>query len=202
MKKLLSIFVCFALFLTFTACKGKNDENNNTSKIDLEYYAKIGKMPEIDFTLGDDVDDVIAKLTKKQNEIDAEHQDDPDHSHTHDQAEFIFNVIEGEKNVLIDNGVANYYYNKNNKDKGISYIVNYDTAFGIEKGALVSEVQSHLTGYELKQIDATKEEIFFASYITDATVLRYEIKNVVIMFVFQENQLYATAMYDVNNWKF
>ncbi len=201
MKKILSLLICFAVLLTFTACKDKKNDNANTSKIDLEYYAKIGKMPEAEYTLGDDVDDVIAKLTKKQNEIDAEHQDDPDHSHDHDQAEFMFNVIEGEKNVLIDNGVVNYYYNKNNKKEGISYIVNYDTAFGLELGTLISEVKGYLSEYKLKEVSITDEDIFFASYLSDGTVLKTEINDVVIMFVFQENQLFATAMYDNNNWK-
>ena len=199
MKKLFSLLLCFVIVLSFSACKDK--KNTNTLNIDLEYYAKLGKMPEAEFTLGDEVDDVVANLTDKQNSFDAEHKDDEDDSHNHDQAEFIFNVIEGEKNVLIDNGVINYYYNKNNKDNGISYIVNYDTAFGIEIGAIISEVQKYLSGYELKEEELTDENVFFASYIANGTVLKTEIKDVAILFVFQENQLFATAMYDINNWK-
>lgn len=199
MKKLFSLLLCFVIVLSFSACKDK--KNTNTLNVDLEYYAKLGKMPEAEFTLGDEVDDVVAKLTDKQNSFDSEHKDDEDHSHNHDQAEFIFNVIEGEKNVLIDNGVINYYYNKNNKDNGISYIVNYDTAFGIEIGAIISEVQKYLSGYELKEEELTDENVFFASYIANGTVLKTEIKDVAILFVFQENQLFATAMYDINNWK-
>lgn len=201
MKKLLSLLMCFAIIFTFTACKDKNKDDKNTAKIDLEYYAKIGKMPEVDYTLGDDVDDVIAKLSKKQEEFDSEHQDDPDHSHDHNQTEFMFNVVEGDKSVLIDNGVINYYYNKDNKKEGISYIVNYDTAFGLELGTLISEVKTYLSGYKLKELSSLDEDVFFASYLSECSVLKTEIDNVVIMFVFQENQLFATAMYDKNNWR-
>lgn len=200
MKKIVSIILCFVFIFSLAAC-GK-EKASNSSNIDLEYYAKLGKMPETDFTLGDDIDEVIKKLTDKQEQFDNEHEEDLDHSHDHNQADFIFNVTEGEKNVLIDNGAINYYYNKDNKKNGISFIVNYDTAFEFEIGTLISEVEENLTGYELTEEEPNEEEIFFVSYITDASVLKTQINDVAIIFVFQENMLFATAMYDTNNWNF
>jgi len=200
MKKIVSIILCFVFIFGLAAC-GKEKVSNN-SNIDLEYYAKLGKMPETDFTLGDDIDEVIKKLTDKQEQFDNEHEEDLDHSHDHNQADFIFNVTEGKKNVLIDNGAINYYYNKDNKKNGISFIVNYDTAFEFEIGTLISEVEENLTGYELTEEEPNEEEIFFVSYITDASVLKTRINDVAIIFVFQENMLFATAMYDTNNWNF
>ena len=198
MKKLISLVLCFVMIFCFASCK--KDDNKNSVNVDLEYYAKLGKIPEAEFTLGDNVDDVIDKLTDKQTQYESEHGEDPDHSHDHNQADFFFNVTEGDKNVLIDNGTVNYYYNKNNKKNGIAYIVNYDTAFELEIGALISEVQEYFKGFEFTQEEANEENVFFASYITDGTVLKTEIDGVVIMFVFLENQLYATAMYDTKNW--
>ncbi len=198
MKKLFSLFLCLCLLFSFVACK--DDKSTNTQNIDLEYYAKLGKMPEAEYTLGADVDDVIKELTAKSEEYEDSHADDADHSHDHNQVDFVFNVIEGENNILIDNGAINYYYNKKNKDKGVSYIVNYDTAFGLEIGTVSSEVSKYLSAYELKEETLTDDNAFFASYVANGTVLRTEIEDVAILFVFGDNQLFATAMYDTNNW--
>ena len=46
-----------------------------------------------------------------------------------------------------------------------------------------------------------ENDVFFAPYIIDGSVLKLRIKNVEFMFVFQENELVATAMYDTDNWK-
>lgn len=197
MKKLLSLFLCFCLLFSFTGCGDKKKTNN--SKIDLEYYAKLGQIPEAEYTLGADIDNAINELTEKFNDYQNSHGDDPDHSHDHNQSDFMFDVVEGENNVLIDNGTINYYYNKKNKDKGISYIVNYDTAFGLEIGTVSSEVSKNLSNYNLKE-EPLSDDAFFVSYLTNGTVLKTEIENVAILFVFSDNQLFATAIYDINNW--
>lgn len=198
MKKLLSLFICLCLLFSFTGCG--DTKNTNTLNIDLEYYAKLGQIPEAEYTLGADVDKVVKELTAKFNDYQNSHGDDPDHSHDHNQSDFMLNVVEGENNVLIDNGTINYYYNKKNKDKGISYIVNYDTAFGLEIGTVSSEVRKYLSAYELKEEQLTEENAFFVSYLTNGTVLKTEIEDVAILFVFGDNQLFATAIYDINNW--
>ena len=61
-------------------------------------------------------------------------------------------------------------------------------------------MQEYFKGFKFTQEEANEENVFFASYITDGTILKTEIDGVVIMFVFLENQLYATAMYDTKNW--
>lgn len=200
MNRLLSLFVCLCLLFSFTGCGDKKKSNSNN--IDLEYYAKLGQMPEAEYTLGTDVDKVIKELTAKFDDYQNSHGDDPDHSHDHNQADFMFEVIEGENNILIDNGTVNYYYNKKNKDNGISYIVNFDTAFDLEIGTVSSEVRKYLSDYDLKEEPLTDDNAFFVSYLTNGTVLKTEIEDVAILFVFEDNQLFATAIYDINNWNY
>lgn len=200
MKKLFSILLSVILVFSFAACGDKEKDNKNT--IDLEYYAKLGQIPEMEYTLGTDVDTVTDQLNAKMEQHQEEHEDDSDHSHDHNEQEFMFQVLEGENNVLLDNGTKNYYYNKKNKEDGISYIVNYDTAFGLEIGTVSVQVKESLSDYELKEENISEENAFFATYISEGTVLKAEIDEVVILFVFQENELFATAMYDVNNWSF
>lgn len=198
MKRLLSILLCFILVFSFAACKA--DDSKTADTVDIEYYAKLGRIPETEYTLGTDVDKVKDELSKKL-EAQEEEETDSDHNHHHDTAEFIYDVIEGENNVLIDNGTNCYYYVKENKDKGISYIVNYDTAFGFEIGTVSIEIEEALEGLNFTEEDVTEENAFFATYVYNGTLLKGTFGDTVVLFVFQDNALFATAMYDSKNWK-
>lgn len=197
MKKIISLLLCFAFLLSFVGCK-KEKETKKT--IDLEFYAtELCKIPEGKYALGANVDDVIKELTDKDKEIAENTVEDKDHSHTHDEQQFYFEVQEGEKNVLIDNGTFCYYYNKANKENGISYIVDYDTAFGIEIGTVILEVKDMLSKIKLTEENLSEENAFFASYVVNGTVLKAEFDDTTVLFVFQDNELFATAMYN-ENW--
>ena len=197
MKKIICLIMCFCIALTFSACGKESPEKKDS--IDLAYYAKLGQMPEAKFTLGSDPQTVIDDLSAINEQIAAEHEEDPNDDHGHDEAEFYFEVVEGDKNVLLDNGNINYYYSKDNKDKGISYIVNYDTAFGFSLGTVILEVKEALASVEFTEETLTEENAFFASYVSNGTLLKAEFPNSTVIFVFQENELFATAIYN-DNW--
>lgn len=197
MKKVICLIVCFCCVLTLAAC-GNNGKNDKVG-VDLAYYAKLGQMPEAKFTLGANPDEVINELDGIMDQENAEHVEDPNHAHDHDQEEFYFERVEGEKNVLLDNGNLCYYYSKANKDKGISYIVSYDAAFGFQLGTVILEVKDAIGDIEYTEEPLTEENAFFASYVIDGTVLKAEFENSTIVFVFQENELFATAIYN-DNW--
>ncbi len=197
MKKIISLILCLCFVFSFVGCNNSKDKKENL--IDLEYFAKIGQIPEVKYTLGSDID----KVTKELSGLMPENiEESSDHSHDHNQTEFFFEVIEGEDNILLDNGTSGYYYNKDNKNKGVSYIVNYDKGFGFELGTVSVEIKKALENFKLKEESVNENNAFFADYISNGTVLKTEIDNVVIMFVFQDNELFATAMYDTNNWSF
>ncbi|MBR6533246.1 MAG: hypothetical protein IKT44_02325 [Clostridia bacterium] len=198
MKKVISILLVIGLMFSFCACSKDGDKNKN--KVDLEYYAKLGQMPEAKYTLGEDPDTVIDGLNKLKEQAESEHEEDPNHNHDHDEQEFLFEIVQGEKNVLLDNGNICYYFNKANEDKGISYIVNYDSAFGFPLGTVILEVKNALGDTKLTEEPLTEENAFFASYVLDGTILKAEFENATIVFVFQENELFATAIYN-SNWK-
>jgi hypothetical protein len=197
MKKLICLMLSLCFILTLTACGNKDKKNDNA--LDLEYYAKLGQIPEAKFTLGANPDQVIDELDGINEQEQAEHQEDPNHNHDHDQEEFYFEVVEGQNNVLLDNGNICYYYNKANKDKGISYIVSYDSAYGFELGTVILEVKEALEGYELTEEPLTEENAFFASHAFGGTILKAELETATVIFVFQENELFATAIYN-DNW--
>ncbi len=197
MKKIISLLLCLCFIFAFVGCD--EDKKSAESVIDLEYYAKIGQIPEVKYALGADADDTAIELSGLMSETPEE---TPDDQHNHDQQDFFYEYVEGEDNILLDNGTIGYYYNKDNKEKGISYIVCYDKAFGFELGTVSVEIKEQLPEYKFKEEEVSDENAFFATYISNGTVLKTEIKNVVIMFVFQENELFATAIYDKDNWTF
>ncbi|MBE6787420.1 MAG: hypothetical protein E7537_03625 [Ruminococcaceae bacterium] len=197
MKKLISLFLSLVLAVSFTACSNKNGKRENS--IDLEYFANLGQMPEAKYSLGENPQTIIDELSKEMKKQDAEHGEDPNHSHGHDESMFFFEVTEGEKNVLLDNGNICYYYNKANKDKGVSCIVNYDTAYEFPIGTVILELKNSLSNVKFTEEPINEQNAFFASYVLDGTVLKAEFEKSTVVFVFQENELFATAIYN-NNW--
>lgn len=197
MKKIFCLLLCIMLMVSFCGCGG--DDKKTESGIDLSYYALMGKIPEVEYALGSDPEVITEKLKAKLDEENAKHEDDPNDTHGHDESQFFFEVVEGEKNVLLDNGYIRYYYNKANKDKGVSYIVNFDTAFGLKLGTVLSEVKSAFSDVEFLEEPISEHNAFFADYVLDGTVLTASFGETAISFVFQENALFATAIRN-QNW--
>lgn len=200
MKKLFCLILCLVLSVSFCAC-GKGEDKDNESEIDLSYYALLGQIPEVEYSLGADPDVIIEKLNAKLKEENANHKEDPNHEHEHSESEFYFEVTEGENSVLLDNGHIRYYYNKANKEDGISYIVNYDTAYGLPLGTLVSEVKETFPNIEFMEEPVAEHNAFFATNIMNGVVLTTAFDSVAISFVFQDNALFATFIRN-SNWKY
>lgn len=185
MKKILCILLSLLLLLSFVSCGDK--EKQSGSEIDLEYYVKLGQIPESEYQIGSDPEEIKAKLK--------EIADNPEHDHA------VYDVIEGEKNVLIDGGLYNYYYKKVNESNGISYLISYDTAFGFEIGDVIVEVRDAFEGIEFKEEPLTEENTFFLPGASDGSVLTTEISDYTVSFVFVDNALCATALYITDEWK-
>jgi hypothetical protein len=64
---------------------------------------------------------------------------------------------------------------------------------------VIIEVKEALSGLNFTEEPLTEENAFFASYVLDGTVLKAEFQDATVLFVFQENELSATAIYN-ENW--
>lgn len=199
MKKLVSLFLCLCVIFAFAGCS-EEEKDSSVNTVDLKYYAELGQLPEAEYTLGADVDTVVKEQTAKMEAELNNHEEDPNDAHGHEEEMFYFERIEGENNVLLDNGNICYYYNKVNKDKGVSYIVSHGDAFGIKLGTLITELKEMCADVEFKEEILTEENAFFATQGFEGTVLKADFDGTVILFVFQENALSATAIYN-ENWK-
>ena len=197
MKKIIALILCLIFVFSFAGCK-KTEKSSAT--IDIEYYANLGKMPEIEFSLGSDPKTVKEKLEENYDKYLETEKDNDDHNHDHDATAITFNEIEGKKNVLLSNGVTNYYYVKEKEDEGIAYIVNKDRSFDFELGTSIIDVKTALGDTKYNETEVTEENAFFATAVTDGTLLEIVCGDIVTLFVFQENELYATAMYNKKVW--
>ena len=185
MKKILCLILALVFVFSFTAC-GKEKKNDNGSGIDYEYFAKSGQMPELNYSLGTDTEKVKSELSAVAESEEGEHS--------------VYNVTEGENNVLIDNGSVCYYYKKANPEKGISYIVNYDKAFGFEIGTISLEVKKALEKFNPVEEPISEENAFFMFGMTSGNVVKCEFGENTLLFVFDENALCATAIYVTKEW--
>ncbi len=185
MKKIVCFILSVLMLFSFVGC-GKKDENGG-SNVDLEYYVKLGQIPESEYSIGANPEEIKEKLKTAA--------DNSEHGHE------VYEVIEGEEDVLIDGGLYNYYYKKANATNGISYLISYDTAFGFEIGSVIVEIRNAFKGIEFKEEPLNDENAFFLLGASDGVVLKTEISDYTVSFVFVENALCATAIYKTQEWK-
>ncbi len=182
MKRFLALVLCFCLVFCICGCNksGKNGENS----VDIEYYAKLGQIPENEIALGISPEKLIEILDKRGEEAEknGEH--------------YGYDKIEGENNVLIEEGPYDYYYKKANPENGIQCIVSYLDAFGFELGDVIVEVEEQLEDYDVENISANENNAFF--YFGDysrARILKATFDKNIIIFLFEDSSLCATAIY-------
>ncbi len=185
MKKFISIILCVLLVcVCFAGCKD-NKQNETAGSIDVEYYAKLGRMPECEYSLGADAEEIKTKAEKHFNESE----------------EAYYSLEEGEKSILIDTGDFKYYYEKEKKDKGISLIVNNNTAFGFELGAVSVEIENALSKFNSEKVTDLENDLFFViSASGNIEGRKYIFGDNAVIFVFSDNALIATAIYSLENW--
>lgn len=180
MKKILSLILCMVFVLSLTACGGNSGKKSDHS-IDVEYYAKMGKISDIDFKIGASVEDAKATLELTVDD--------------HGESMF-FEYPSGDYTVMTD-GTVCCCYKTEEKDNGITHIVKYGDAYGFTVGDVSTDVRDTMTdmGYTATEREAEKDELFFLPASADITVLKYEIKDYTVLFVFQQHALSATVIY-------
>ncbi len=186
MKRILSFLLCLILILSLTACN-KNDTSSDVSSVDVEYYAKLGSMPECKYKLGTDIETIKKDLEEHYNDKSEDHA--------------VYEVVEGEETVLIDGGDFQYYYYKDKADKGISYIVSFEKAFGFDVGTVSVEIEDALKNFKYTEEDMNDDNSFFVFGGGSGKVLKYKFSANTVSFVFVNDALYATAIYKTDDWE-
>ena len=194
MKKLLSLVLCFILLFSFTACKGGKKKTND--EIDLEYYAKIGQIPEMKYKLGADCDKAGNELQSEFDDyLSGGGHDNADHDHDHYSEDIYFERKEENGYIILDQGNKGFYCKSSEKSGGISCLYTFDTAFGIETGTLPYDVKKKMESIEFVETDIADGSLFYADYLTEGTVLSAEFDDVTVQFAFQDSGLVCTAIF-------
>ncbi len=192
MKKLLCLALSLLLLGILGGCKNK-EKKPSAPTVDLEYYAKIGTIPECPYSLGTNVNTL-------KKELEANYTAAQENSESDSEEMMVYRVTEGKRTVRIDNGKFLYYYEIANESAGISYLVNLDEAYGFPLGTVSLQIKEALAYYNAEELEMTAEDVFFLFGIENASGLRYTFQDVCILFVFQDNMLCATAIYNTLNW--
>lgn len=183
MKKTAFLLV-LVIILSLCGC-GDKKETKKELEVDIEYYAKLGQMPECEFKLGDSIE-VFDEHIENSSEL----------GHTHDINTVCYELVENDDYTAVYAGSNQYYFGNKNKDKGIGVLVSFDGAYGFEAGSVSVEIAEELAsaGYEAELRDAEEEDAFFLSSVTDFTCLEYEFSGKTVKFIFEENELCACSL--------
>lgn len=186
MKKIIALLLVFCL-CALVGCGGKMGKKDYKG-VDVEYYAKLGKIPESEIKLGDGVDKTYGDLMEKYGHKETE--DETVHEET-----FCLQFEEG-KRTVISIPTVNYYYETDKKGEGISAIAIFEKAYGYDLGVMYVEIQEEMKsrGFEAELKNLDKEEGFFMPYVEGCKSLTYQFEKNKVIFVFYENALSATAI--------
>lgn len=177
MKKVLCFILCAVFVFSLSACKNSNQKQNHS--IDIEYYAKLGQINDLDYSLGDNVEETKTALSETVDD--------------HGESNY-YDYPSGDYTVMTDGAVCCCY--KTDDASGITHIVKYGDAYGFTIGAVSTQVRDTMStlGFDATEREAKQGELFFMPAGADMTVLEYKIKETVVLFVFQEHALSATVI--------
>lgn len=194
MKKLLCSVVVLTMLFCLCGCGGaaKNTSSGVTpaDPTENEKAAAAGKIPELSFALGDDPDEIITFYEEQ----------DPT-SQPEEEIDRYFEVIRGQNSVTIAAGSQTYYYERANKDKGVSVLCSSDQAYGFTVGVTtLQEVESSFSGSAQRLTATEDDQYFLIAPVEDCTILRYRYEDVKLDFYFSENVLIAAVLMNTANW--
>ncbi len=183
MKRILAVLISLSLIFCLVGCKG-TDKKKTEHSIDVEYYAKLGQIPEYEYKLGSDAE-AMRTAFDAEDQKNAEGDDD---GHLHS----VYSLMEMDDYSFLSYKNANYYY-KNDNDS-VFAVVGLDTAYGFSVGTVILEVKEALSKFKPKETDGKYDKIFFMPISDTYTSLEYEFGKNTVIFVFEENLLCATMI--------
>lgn len=190
MKRIICLVLALLLVFSLSACKGKEVTNDdpNTNVYDLNECMKQGKIPELKYTLGTNPETI-----KKDFEGVTEQNGE--------EIELYINENPNSINIVV--GDYYYYYVRGAEDKGVSSIVSFTTAFGVEVHGFDTkdDIKKRFTTVEFTERALTSLDAYFIpGEVDNCTALTCETDNRRIDFIFMEETLIAVNMVDTENW--
>lgn len=187
MKRILALLLALTMCLSLAACGVEAQPENKDSGIDLAAALESGKIPEIDITLGMNVEDVNVS---------------EEHTHQDDSNEG-YSLVEGEKYSYFLNQNAFAYYKNAKKSKGVSVVLSITGAFSLKCNNFVSadDVKAAFPNVKFEEAVVDKNDFTIMPYMLETTKkLTYKSGDRCAVFYIMEDQLIAVAIIDTKNW--
>lgn len=205
MKKILSCFLAVAIMFSLCACARNNNSGASDISIehsvDIAYYASLGKIPELEYALGTDPDEIMNGSGHEQSHTDESVSNSVGHTH---EAPTL-TKSEGELSVMLNGGTFIYYYEKAKAQNGVSAIVCLNEAYGFnitDRTVTVDTVKAVLSKHTPTVATPTEDDLFFLPDTgTQATALIYTFNDKYkLQFFFIDGAFSAIMLSDIYNW--
>lgn len=201
MKRLISLILCMLLIVSaLSACTpGKKDDDSGdssstTSTVKIKSDLKDGKIPELPFALGTDVEEAKNLLNALENL--------PENANPEEGYTYYSTKISGDVVRLSCEGNL-YYYNQSNASKGISAMATFTDAYGFSIGIdmlsdITAAVRQKGTVYT-----PTADELYFLFGEPDLSkyqAVYYTEGDYRVDFILYDSYLSAVVIWDTENW--
>ena len=193
MKRTICFLLALLMVILFVGCKKKDttpqQQTEPTEEVyDLVECMKNGKIPELKYTLGTAADTI--KNDYHYDKVLPE-----------EQLELVIN--ENPNSINISVGDYYFYYEREKEDKGISSIVAFTTAFGVEVQGFETKasLQKKFSKTTFTERKLTSLEAYFIpGEVENCSALTCESDNRRIDFIFMDETLIAINLVDTENW--
>lgn len=189
MKKTVALLLCVICVFMFAGCKKEKEPEVITpvfETVDLKAEMEKGAIPEVKYPLGTSFDMI---------KVDYKMDSDEDN---HDAYE-----AQQSRSYFISADFVYYYSEKDKKEDGVSSLVCFDTAFGIQVGSeqTKNDVKKAFPSVEFTEKEVKSKELYFTELTFDnASVLTYTTGKYRVDFIFVDDGLMAINLIDTENW--
>lgn len=185
MKKILCFLLAVLCVTVFCSCGKQKKENSKDEGTDISYYAKLGQIPECKYKLKENAEDILNELEKESK-----------NSESSDSG--FYTTYEAKEETTIVTESVNYLFATQKKNEGITAIISFGDSFGFKLGTSPEALKKAVKNYcdEPEERPLTEKERSLFSGNDDTVCLQYDFDNSYAVFAFEENGLYATALFN------
>ena len=216
MKKVLSILMVFCVCFAFSSCKKESEKTDTYSggsdhSVDVVKLASSGRIPEVEFLLGDSVEAVKNELFRLSAGMTHEEFCDNmrEAGYEPDGSEYSGYVTETSvdghtvmASLYNEDTSSSVYglYSNDNVDAGISAIAVVGEVYGFD-GNTVMEYVKNAMGEKYTEEKSNSKFYFLPKSEENAVCLTYELgAHKLELYFSQYNTFVAAVLYDVNIW--
>ena len=196
MKKLLCLLLTISVLFAFSGCDQEQNKDNSSTpsqyvhSTNILAYAEKGEIPEVPFKLGESIETVEANFSSTLPEGD--------------EMAHLF-ITEGELTVQMEGGSSMFFYEKANKESGVSVIVAKAEAFKLSMGGIYrgEDIIDMIDSEDYTRTTATDADVFFLPGSADQyECITYKTGDFILKFILTDGYACATTLTNPAVWNY